>query len=83
MTDIALNEDIKNMEFEQAMKELEDVVAKLEDGRVTLKDSVGMYQRGVALKKRCDDLLEAARLTIKQVTMEGDKVTIEDIPQDV
>lgn len=83
MANITSNEDIKDMEFEQAMKELEDIVAKLEDGRVSLKDSVGMYQRGVALKKRCDDLLEAARLTIKQVTMEGDKVTIEDVSQDV
>ena len=42
--------DISNFSFEQAMSELEDVVAKLENGQVPLEDSIKLYEIGNDLK---------------------------------
>lgn len=59
------------MEFERAMEELEHIVNSLENGDVTLKDSVHMYERGVKLKKHCEELLNQARLTVQKVNTEN------------
>ena len=60
--------NVEQMEFEQAMVELEKIVADLEHGMISLKDSVKMYERGVMLKKHCEKLLELARMTIQNVS---------------
>ena len=67
------NEDIKDMEFEQSISELEKIVVGLENGTISLKDSVSMYERGIALKNRCESLLEDAMLTIQQVSADLNK----------
>lgn len=65
------NSDIAKMEFECAMEELERIVAKLESGEVTLKDSIRMYERGVSLKKHCEELLNQARLIVQKVNTDN------------
>ena len=45
------SKDISKLSFEQAMNELEDVVAKLENGQVPLEDSIKLYEMGNDLKK--------------------------------
>lgn len=62
--------NIDAMEFEEALKELEDIVKVLEDGKSTLKESVDLYERGVILKKHCDKILEAAQLKISQISVD-------------
>ena len=52
--------DIATLPFEQAMQELEEIVAALEKSSVSLDESVKLYERGEALKKRCDALLAQA-----------------------
>ena len=47
-------EDIAAMPFEQALKELETIVSRLEDGDVPLEESIRIYERGEALKKHCE-----------------------------
>jgi len=42
--------DIAAMTFEQALSELEQIVARLESGQAPLEDSIRMYERGAALK---------------------------------
>ena len=44
------SKDISKLSFEQAMNELEDVVAKLENGQVPLEDSIKLYEMGNDLK---------------------------------
>ena len=46
--------DIKTMSFEQALKELETIVDRLEKGDVELEASIRIYERGEALKTHCD-----------------------------
>lgn len=68
MTDTPVSE----MSFEQAMKELETVVDKLEHGEVGLDDSITLYERGAALKKRCEDELKRAEEKVAAIKLDGD-----------
>jgi exodeoxyribonuclease VII small subunit len=71
--------DISKMEFEEALKELEGVVKILEDGKISLKESVDLYERGILLKKHCDSILESTQLKINQISINKEGVVnIED-----
>ena len=48
------------MNFEEAIKELEQIVEKLEQGELTLEQSLDMFQRGVALSNLCAKMLDEA-----------------------
>ena len=64
--------DISNMPFEDALKELESIVAKLEQGAVALEESIRIYERGEALKSHCDRLLKNAEMRIEKITLGAD-----------
>jgi exodeoxyribonuclease VII small subunit len=64
--------DIRGMEFEEALKELEQIVKTLEDGKSSLKASVALYERGALLKKHCDGILESLQLRINQISTDKD-----------
>ena len=61
---------VSEMSFEEAMKELEAVVGQLEHGDVALDASITLYERGAALKKRCEE--ELARAEEKVSAWGGD-----------
>jgi exodeoxyribonuclease VII small subunit len=61
--------DIETMSFEQALAELEQIVARLESGQAPLEDSIRMYERGAVLKRHCETRLEAARLRVEKIVM--------------
>ncbi len=61
--------DIASMPFEKAMQELEEIVSKLEKSSISLDESVKLYERGDALKKRCDVLLAQAEARIEKITL--------------
>ncbi|UTW56747.1 exodeoxyribonuclease VII small subunit [Kordiimonas sp. SCSIO 12610] len=65
-------EDIKDMTFEVAMAQLEEVVRKLENGSVSLEDSIEYYTRGEALKKHCEAKLSEAEARIEKITLAKD-----------
>ena len=46
--------------FEQSIAELEDIVAKLEGGNVSLEESIALFENGIKLTKSCKDLLDKA-----------------------
>ncbi len=60
------------MTFEQALAALEDIVRQLESGRVELDQSVGAYERGVALKRHCEAKLQDARMKVERITLGPD-----------
>jgi len=64
------NADIKKMPFEQAIEELESIVRDLEGGKVPLEKSVVLYERGEALKKRCEELLRQAEARVEKITLD-------------
>jgi exodeoxyribonuclease VII small subunit len=61
--------DIATLTFEQALAELEQIVARLESGQAPLEDSIRMYERGAALKTHCETRLEAARLRVEKIVV--------------
>jgi exodeoxyribonuclease VII small subunit len=61
--------DIASLSFEQALAELEQIVARLESGQAPLEDSIRLYERGAALKAHCEQRLEAARLRVEKIVM--------------
>lgn len=64
--------DIATLPFEAAMKELEAIVSRLEKGDVALEESIAFYERGEALKARCDALLKSAEARIEKITLARD-----------
>lgn len=61
--------DIATLSFEQALAELEQIVARLESGQAPLEASISMYERGAALKAHCETRLEAARLRVEKIVV--------------
>ena len=61
--------EIAEMSFEEAMKELEATVGKLEHGEATLEESIRLYERGAALRAHCDTVLRAAEEGVEKITL--------------
>ncbi|MHB8886263.1 MAG: exodeoxyribonuclease VII small subunit [Methylovirgula sp.] len=76
-------EDLSTLPFEQALAELEAVVDKLEKGAVPLEESIAIYARGEALKKRCEDLLKSAEQRIEKITLNANGKPTGSAPLDV
>ncbi|MCJ7874252.1 exodeoxyribonuclease VII small subunit [Marinovum sp. 2_MG-2023] len=63
---------VEDLTFEEAMAELERVVGQLERGDVALDDSIKLYERGAALKKRCETKLNEAEEKVAAITADAD-----------
>ncbi|MHA6317302.1 exodeoxyribonuclease VII small subunit [Altererythrobacter sp. CAU 1778] len=59
--------DLSEMSFEDALRSLEQVVAKLESGDVPLDDSIALYERGEKLRLHCQARLDAAQARIEKI----------------
>ena len=69
-------------DFEQAIAQLETIVARLEAGDLTLEQSLAQFERGVALVKDCRDALARAEERV-QVLMEKDgRLALQDLAED-
>jgi exodeoxyribonuclease VII small subunit len=75
--------DIAQMPFERALAELETIVKRLEEGQVPLEESVAIYERGEALKRRCEDLLRQAELRVDKITLDAEGKPTGSEPLDV
>jgi exodeoxyribonuclease VII small subunit len=62
--------DIIALSFEKALAQLEDIVSKLESGKVDLEDSIKLYEKGEALKKHCETKLKEAEARIEKITLD-------------
>ena len=65
------DQKIDNLNFEQALKELETIVGKLESGQGGLEDSITLYERGVALRQYCEGKLKAAESRIEKISLDA------------
>lgn len=63
---------IDGMSFEEALAELETIVRSLETGQALLEDSIGAYERGIALKQHCESKLREAQMKIEKITVDKD-----------
>ncbi len=63
-----------DMNFEQALAELETIVTALESGKAPLEDSISSFERGIALKKHCEKKLSEAQEKIEKISIGPDGV---------
>ncbi len=63
-------DDVGQLSFEQAIKELTGIVAKIEQGDIALQDSISQYERGMTLIKHCRGILQKAEKRIEKITQQ-------------
>jgi exodeoxyribonuclease VII small subunit len=71
---------VEDLSYEEALAELEEIVATLEGEQNQLEESIKVFERGQALAARCSVLLEAAELKVKQVAGD-DVIPFEDLSE--
>jgi exodeoxyribonuclease VII small subunit len=72
MADKPIPEDIAQLSFEDALKELEAIVRELEDGKGKLADAIQAYARGAALKQHCEARLAEAQAKVERIVQNPD-----------
>jgi exodeoxyribonuclease VII small subunit len=61
--------DIGSLSFEAALSELEEIVRKLEQGKSSLEDAIGAYERGASLKRHCELKLNEAKARVEKISL--------------
>lgn len=61
--------EIGALSFEDALRQLEEIVGRLESGRVELEESIAIYERGAALKAHCELRLKDAEARIEKIVL--------------
>jgi len=68
--------------FETLYKQLEETVAKLEQGNLSLEESLSQYEAGTALAKRCQALLQDAELRVTRLQSQFNETLLREEPVD-
>ncbi len=66
------------MNFEEAMKKLEEITIELEKNDLDLDTSVSRFEEGMKLSKQCSKILKDAEKRISVLIKEGDNIVEED-----
>lgn len=64
--------NIAELSFEDALKELERIVGRLESGDAQLQEAIDLYERGDRLRRQCAARLDAAQVRIEAIRTDGD-----------
>lgn len=67
-----MTQDVADMNFEQALRALEEIVHKLESGEAPLDESIALYERGNQLRVLCQQRLDTAKARIEAITLGAD-----------
>ena len=70
------NNSLEKMTFEDAMKELENLVDSLDKGDVSLDEAIAAYDRGSQLKDHCQKKLNEAKMKVETIQSSGDNSVI-------
>ncbi len=66
-------DDIGELGFEESIKELTNIVRKIEQGQIPLQDSLEQYEKGMSLIKQCRTILEKAEKRIEKISEQDAK----------
>lgn len=72
----------KGIEFEAALEELEALVERMEEGELSLEESLKTYERGIELGRACQKSLDAAEQRIRILTEKDGEVDTRELPSD-
>ena len=71
-----MNNQLENMTFEEALRALEETAVKLENGDLSLEESLTLYEQGQKLAAYCNQQLNQATLRVEQLTADGEIVEL-------
>ena len=74
MTKDLLEKKINNLTYEEAFERLQEIVKLLEEGKVSLDDSIKYYEQGIFLKNHCEKKLKDAEMKINTVLNNPEKL---------
>jgi exodeoxyribonuclease VII small subunit len=77
-----MSQDASDLNFEQALRALEEIVHKLESGEAPLDESIALYERGNQLRALCQQRLDAAKTRIDAITLGADGAPVGTTPFD-
>ena len=66
------------IDFEESLKQLEDIVNKMEQGQLTLEQSLGAFEQGVQLTRQCQNTLKQAEQRVSKLIQKNDSYTLEN-----
>lgn len=72
----------KDIDFEKEMKELEQIANKLEEGKLTLDESVNKFEEGMKISKECNDYLKNAEQRITKIIVDNGEIKEENFIQE-
>ena len=64
--------NIAALSFEEALKELERIVGRLESGEAALQEAIDLYERGDQLRRQCAARLDAAQSRIEAIRTDAE-----------
>ena len=67
------NKASNDLSFEEAIKDLTQIVAKIEGGQTPLEDSIAQYEHGMSLIKHCRGILQDAERKIEKISAQDSK----------
>lgn len=73
-----MSKEIENMTFEEAFKELEQNVKKIDNAEETLESAIAAFERSTKLKLHCEQKLQEAKMKIEKIVKNAEgNVTLE------
>lgn len=69
---------MKEVKFEEAMEQLEEIAKELENGELSLEESVSKFEEGMKLSKKCNDMIEEAEKKITILLQKDGKIVEEN-----
>lgn len=73
-----MEEKKEELNFEEAMKQLEEIANVLENGNLSLDESVNKFEEGMKLSKKCNDFLDQAEKKITMLINDGKEIKEEN-----
>ena len=73
-----MEEKKEELNFEEAMKQLEEIANVLENGNLSLDESVNKFEEGMKLSKKCNDFLDQAEKQITMLINDGEEIKEEN-----
>jgi exodeoxyribonuclease VII small subunit len=70
----------KKVSFEKQLTELEDIVARLEDGSLPLEESLQLFEKGIKLSRELQSALQAASMKVTYL-LEGERIEEQPLPE--
>lgn len=72
------SKEAPEMDFEAAMRELEALVGRLEQGELPLEESLAAFERGVMLTRNCQSALKDAEQKVEILLKKAGEPSVED-----